>query len=161
MLLGIISDTHDHIPNTRKAAELFKVQGIKHLIHAGDLCSPFIIPEFADFQLYTVFGNNDGDHYRILQKSADINARHEGEFARLSFDGKRIGVYHGTQPDITEALVHCKLYDVVISGHTHTAFSTREQNTLWVNPGSAHGFDDAPTAAIYDTNENEARIVQL
>lgn len=62
-------------------------------------------------------------------------------------------MYHGTQPDITEALVHCKLYDVVISGHTHTAFSSREQNTLWVNPGSAHGFDDAPTAAIYDTNE--------
>lgn len=161
MLLGIISDTHDHIPNTRKATELFKVQGIRHVIHAGDLCSPFIVPEFADFQLYTVFGNNDGDHYRILQKAADINAEHKGEFARLSFDGKRIAVYHGTQPDITEALLHCQLYDVVISGHTHTAFSKQEQNTLWLNPGSAHGFSDAPTAAVYDTTAHQARIVQL
>ena len=161
MLLGILSDTHDHIPNARKATEFFRVQGISTLIHAGDLCSPFMVPEFKGFTLHAVFGNNDGDHFRILQKAADIDAAHHGEFARLSFGGRRIGVYHGTQPDITEALVRCGLYDVILSGHTHTAFSKTEDKTLWLNPGSAHGFGNAPTAAVYDTEAHEARIIEL
>lgn len=161
MLLGILSDTHDHIPHTRKATALFRMQGISTVIHAGDLCSPFMVPEFEGFTLHTVFGNNDGDHYRILQKAADIQAEHHGEFARLSFGGRRIGVYHGTQPDITEALVKCRLYDVIISGHTHTAFAKTEADTLWINPGSIHGFGQHPTAVIYDTEAHEARIVEL
>lgn len=161
MLLGVLSDTHDHIPHTRKAVELFRVQGIDTVIHAGDLCSPFIVPEFEGFRLHTIFGNNDGDAYRILQKTAAIHAEHHGEFARLGLGGQRIGVYHGTQPDITEALLRCGLYDVIISGHTHTAFSKREGDTLWLNPGSAHGFGQAPTAAVYDTQSHKARIIEL
>ncbi|MFW6348191.1 MAG: metallophosphoesterase [Cyclonatronaceae bacterium] len=157
----MLSDTHDHIPNTRKAIDFFRVQGVSTLIHAGDLCSPFMVPEFEGFKLHTVFGNNDGDHFRILQKAADIGAAHHGEFARLSFGGRRMGVYHGTQPDITEALVRCGLYDVIISGHTHEAFSKSEGPTLWLNPGSVHGFGKTSTAAVYDTETGKARITEL
>lgn len=161
MLLGILSDTHDHISHTRKAVDAFRVQGIKRLLHAGDLCSPFMVPELKGFTLHLVFGNNDGDHYRILQKSADIEATHHGEFARLSIDGRRIGVYHGTQPDITEALVRCGLYDVIVSGHTHAASCEMQGKTLWLNPGSVHGFGEKPSAAVYDTQEHQARIIEL
>lgn len=161
MKIGIISDTHDHIPNAEKAAGLFRVQGIRTILHAGDLCSPFMILPFKGFDLHCVFGNNDGDHLRILKKLAEINGNHHGEFAGLTMGGKRIAIYHGTQPDITSALIKCGSWDLVIAGHTHGSEIRMEGSTTFVNPGSAHGFGKHPTVAIYDTRSNDIQIVEL
>jgi uncharacterized protein len=46
MLIGICSDTHDHIENIRKAVRFFKEKGVDKVIHSGDYCSPFTIPLF-------------------------------------------------------------------------------------------------------------------
>jgi putative phosphoesterase len=161
MKIGLISDTHDQVPNIRKTAELFRLQGIKMVLHAGDFCSPFTVPPFSGFELHAVFGNNDGDHYRILQKMEEAGGRHHGEFADLTIGGRRIALYHGTQPGITDALVKCGTYDLVISGHTHNAEIRQEGGTLFVNPGSAHGFEGRATVAVYDTDKGEAVLAEL
>ena len=161
MKIGLISDTHDHVTNIRKAMSLFRLQGITTLLHAGDFCSPFTVPEFEGFELHAVFGNNDGDAYRILMKMEAIGAEHYAEFASLTFEGRRIALYHGTQEAISEALVKCREYDVVVTGHTHAAFTKSEGKTLWINPGSAHGFGERATVALYDTQTHEAVIAEL
>jgi len=161
MKLGIISDTHDYLPNIKKAIDLFRLQGIHTVLHGGDFCSPSAVPLFEGLDLHTVFGNNDGDHYRILQKMEQIKGTHHGEFARLSFDGKRIALYHGTQEDITEALIKCGLYDLVVAGHTHEVHNRWEGQTLFLNPGSTHIGEDKATVAIYDTESGEAVIAEL
>ncbi len=161
MKIGLISDTHDHVPNIKKAADLFRLQGIKVVLHAGDFCSPFTVPPFEGFELHAVFGNNDGDHYRLLGKMKEIGGRHHAEFASFTFDDRRIALYHGTQQEITDALAKCGTYDLVVSGHTHQASQKKEGNTLVVNPGSAHGFDDEATVAVYDTADNSCTIAKL
>ncbi len=161
MKIGIISDTHDHIPNLKKALDLFRLQGVRTILHAGDLCSPFMVPPFEGFGLHAVFGNNDGDHYRILQKMDDVDGTHHGEFCSLVIDGRRIAMYHGTQPEITDALVKCGTYDLVISGHTHEAVTRKEAETQFVNPGSAHGFDGKATVALFDTQTQKIEIMEL
>lgn len=161
MKIGIVSDSHDHIPNIKRAVEHFNKQGISMILHAGDYCSPFTIPFFKGMELTGVFGNNDGDHYRILQKFGEINGDMRGEFADLEFYNRRIALYHGTQQGITDSLVLSETYDLVITGHTHQPHVTIKGNTTWLNPGSLHGFDDFGTAAVYDTLLHKAEIFNI
>ena len=63
MKIGIISDTHDNLPQIRKAVKVFNREKVDLVFHAGDFVSPFTALEFKNLNspLYGVFGNNDGD----------------------------------------------------------------------------------------------------
>jgi uncharacterized protein len=161
MKIGIISDTHDNLEGTRKAADAFRVLGISKIIHAGDFCSSFTVEEFNGFDLHAVFGNNDGDHFHILNKIKEIGGTHHNEFLEFEESGIRIAAYHGTVPAITDALIKCGTYRVVISGHTHEAVVKSHGETLHINPGAAHGFGKQGTAAVLDLKDVSARIIQL
>ena len=86
MLIGVLSDSHDHIPHTKQAVTFFKQQDVDVVLHAGDFCSPFMIPLFEGLSLQGVFGNNDGDKYLLMQKFAKINGKLYGSFAELKFN---------------------------------------------------------------------------
>lgn len=161
MRIGLISDTHDHIVHTRVAMAMFRGLGVESLLHAGDYCAPFMVPLMEGFQVHGVFGNNDGDHYRIQQRFAEIGGHLHAEFMDREFGGKRIAMYHGTQAGITEALIACGFYDLVVTGHTHTAENRLIGNTLHINPGSANGLGGTPTIAMYDTESGVGEIIGL
>ena len=161
MLIGLISDTHDHIPHTEKAVELFKERNVDLVIHSGDFCSPFMIPLFKGLPLKAVFGNNDGDKYLLMNKCDEIGADLEGDFFELKADNRLIAVYHGTYDGITEALHQCGKYDAVISGHTHETVQKKAGDTLVINPGTANGFDGKPTMAFLDTSNMNVEFVEL
>lgn len=161
MLIGLISDTHDHVPHIKKAVGIFKNRGVDLVIHAGDFCSPFTIPLFEGLPLKAIFGNNDGDKYLLMNKCEAIGVDLEGEFFELDAAGHQIAVYHGTYAGITEALQNCGKYDAVISGHTHEAVQEKVGNTLAINPGTAHGFDGKATIAFLNTNSMEVEFVKL
>ncbi|MDZ7721153.1 MAG: metallophosphoesterase [Balneolaceae bacterium] len=161
MKIGICSDSHDHIEHVKKAVSFFKENRIKRVIHAGDYCSPFIIPLFEELDLHGVFGNNDGDKYLLMKKFDMINGTLYGDFSRIEEDGITFGVYHGTYPEITESLELCGKYDVVISGHTHEPKVDTIGDTLSINPGSVNGFDADPMVATFDTETRKVRFKEL
>jgi len=161
MLLGLISDSHDHVPHIEQAVNIFKQRKVEVVLHAGDFCSPFTVPPFEGLSLKGVFGNNDGDHYLLLQKFDAIKADHLGTFGALEIDGRRIALYHGTDAPVTAALEQCGNYDVVISGHTHERKVEMIGSTLAINPGMAHGFGDEATVALLDTEELDVEFVSL
>ena len=70
MKIAIISDTHDNLPNIRKAVEIINDKDIDLVIHAGDYVSPFTAKEFKKLncEMIGVFGNNDGDKAMLLRK---------------------------------------------------------------------------------------------
>jgi uncharacterized protein len=82
MRIGLISDTHDHIPHTQVAMAIFRGLGVEVVLHAGDHCAPFMVPLLSGFEVHGIFGNNDGDHFRIQQRFTEI-----GERAGESADG--------------------------------------------------------------------------
>jgi hypothetical protein len=43
MLIDVMSDTHDNIMQTKKAVEKFNRKKVEHVLHAGDIISPFMI----------------------------------------------------------------------------------------------------------------------
>lgn len=161
MLIGICSDSHDHIDHTRKAVHFFKEKKVDRVIHAGDYCSPFIVPIFEGLNLHGIFGNNDGDKYLLMKKFDAIGATLHGDFLSFENDGVKVAAYHGTHADITRSLELSGEYDLVISGHTHEPRLDTVENTLSVNPGSVNGFDGDPMAAIFDTLTRKVQFKEL
>jgi uncharacterized protein len=161
MLIGICSDSHDHVENIQKAVAFFKEQEVVKVIHAGDYCSPFTIPLFSGLPLHGIFGNNDGDKYLLMKKFDAIGATLHGDFYAFELDGLTFAVYHGTYPEIRESLELSGKYDVVISGHTHEPSLDTIGNTLSINPGSVNGFDGDAMAALFDTTTRKVRFKEL
>lgn len=161
MEIAVLSDTHDHIEQVKQALSICKDRGIEEIIHLGDFCSPFMVPLFEGFKLNAIFGNNDGDHYNILSKLDDIGGTHHGELYDLEIDKKRIACYHGTSPVITEALVRSRMFDAVLSGHTHTRLMERTNNTCHINPGSVKGFDETPSFGILNTDTIDFEFIEI
>lgn len=161
MLIGLISDTHDHVPHIKQAVNLFKERNAELVLHSGDYCSPFTIPHFEGLNLKGIFGNNDGDKYLLMSKFREIGASLEGTFMEVEADGMKIAVYHGTDQPITNALHQSGIYDVVVTGHTHETVIEEIGNTLAINPGTANGFGEAATIAFLDTNTRNVEFADL
>jgi len=159
MALGIISDTHDDMEQIRKAVEIFNARGVSHVLHAGDLVSPFTFDFLAGLQCpFTgIFGNNDGDRLLLSKRSGgNIHAQP----LALELEGVKIALVH--EPLAVEALARCGLYDLVIYGHTHAPDVRRAESALVINPGKAARLHKGrSTLAVLDTKKMEAEIIEL
>ena len=163
MRIGILSDTHDHLPNIAKAVEAFLSHGVEALIHAGDFCSPFTVPVFkplADrgLRMYAVFGNNDGDRPLLVQRGGDFCSFADGSRV-VTLDGRTFAVMH--YPDLADDLYRSQAYDVVIYGHNHKLRVEGEGRKL-LNPGTCAGYlAEAATVAVLDTKGMGVEIIRF
>ena len=159
MLIGIFSDTHDDMAAIEKAIDFFNAKNVSHVIHAGDLVSPFTFEKFGELRcgLNGIFGNNDGDRLLLKEKSGGSLSTQP---LFMTLNGKKIVVVH--EPDLVNALAESGHFDLVIYGHTHKAEVRKVKNTLVLNPGKvARLHKGESTLAILDTESMEARIVPL
>lgn len=159
MLIGIISDTHDNMPQIRKAVDLFNERKIEHLIHAGDFTSPFTFRLLNDLKAgFTgVFGNNDGDKLLLqgMSKGRIHNQPHIFELAN-----RKIVVIH--EHHIADALGDSGHFDLVIYGHTHKPEVRRSEKALVVNAGEAGSWlYGKSTVATVDLRDMSAEIIAL
>jgi len=163
MKIGLMSDTHDRLDAVEKAIDFFNREGVKHVLHAGDLVSPFVAPKFAGLKakLYYVWGNNEGDREFIRVKFGEFGVNPLGNFAALELGGRKIALLHGTHEEIVDSLVKSGSFDVVVRGHTHQA-GIREEGTLLVNPGEVCGYlSGRQTVVMLDLAKLQAEIVEF
>ena len=156
MKIAIISDIHDHRKNLQNA--LAQIQDADKLICCGDLCSPFIIKDLGNGfskPIHIVFGNNDGDHYRITTVAADYEHVHlHGEVMDRVIDQKRFAVSHFD--NIGRMLATSNAFDVVCFGHNHQYEISYDGDTLIINPGEIMGeLTGHATFVVYDTETGE------
>jgi putative phosphoesterase len=161
MLVGLFSDTHDHVPRMKQAVDKFKEAKVELVLHCGDFCSPFMIPELEGLEGYAVLGNNDGDLHLLQQKCRAIGFELMGGFGELELDDNKVALYHGTYSGITQSLIASGRYDIVISGHTHEYICERNDGTLVLNPGTTHGFGKSGTAMIINTENLNVKQLHL
>mgnify|MGYP001120133295 CR=1 FL=1 len=174
MKIGIISDIHDDIPNLLKSFEILKKQKVSRVFFCGDLVSCFTIDYFRNLKIpvKAVYGNNEGDKDGIIERIKRNKVDFEYAPKRklmwdVELEGQRLAVFHGHQPEITHSLVHSRLFDYVITGHTHRSHVKKVKKTLWINPGSVcgvAGLDIAPikpSLAILDLSERKAVIIKI
>jgi putative phosphoesterase len=165
MLVGVMSDTHDEITQTKKAVARFNHEGVELVLHAGDLVSPFMLDPLKELAapLTGVFGNNDGDRALISKKTGTIpNMTIGGTFARLEAGGMRIALLHGNDRELLETLTGCSSLDLLVYGHTHRPEVRRQGSLLIVNPGEVYGhLTGKSTVALVDTGKRSAEIVEI
>lgn len=170
MQIAIVSDIHDQIWNL--AAALKKIETADLLICCGDLCSPFILHQlgrgFAR-PIHVVFGNNDGDLFRITAVSRDYpHVSIHGHVFDAEIAGRRVAANH--YPDIALPMAESGRYALVCYGHNHRHSIQPKGAALAVNPGTLLGaafqpdgrpVDVAPTCAIYDATTHAATIITV
>ena len=133
---------------------------IDYTIHCGDFCAPFIIKELStlEHKVFGVFGNVDGDKYRILQNKPD-NLQLYPEFAELEIDKIKIAVVH--YPELAKTLAHSGKYKVVFYGHTHIRKIEKIGSTLLVNPGEIMNLNSNPSFIIYNSENNKIKTIEI
>lgn len=152
MEIAVLSDSHDHIALLRTALQ--RVRHAEALICCGDLCSGFIVRELGSGfpgPIHIVFGNNDGDRFRMGQIARDFpQISFYGDMAELEIADHRIAVVH--YPNMAEPIGLSGRYDLVCYGHNHQYGVTQYAHTTLLNPGEVMGeLTGNATCAIYDT----------
>lgn len=165
MRIGILGDTHDHIPNLTSAVALLNREAGGLFLHTGDFISPFVIPVLAGLggEVRGVYGNNDGDHLFLQERCREAGTiRIEGYFCEVQVGSLRIALLHGHEKSLLADLVESGIFDLVVHGHTHRAAVERVKQTVVINPGEVCGYlTGKPTCAVYDTDEGEGRILPI
>ncbi|MFW5911853.1 MAG: metallophosphoesterase [Candidatus Hadarchaeota archaeon] len=162
MKIGVIADTHDNQESVAAAVEFFNSEGAEHVLHAGDLVSPFTASKFEDLKakLHYVWGNNEGAREHVRRNLERIGTEVYGNFASLKLDGCKIAMLHGEHEEVVEALAESDRYDVVVRGHTHDPGVDKKK--MVINPGPASGYlQDNRTVALLDTEDLEAEIMEI
>ncbi len=176
MNIAILSDIHDNIWKLKSI--LPHLRDCETMFCCGDLCSPFIIDLLVDgFKggIHIVFGNNDGDLFRITEKAG----KHHGNFflygnsfsARgkegndLLFDGRKCFINH--YQEVAVPVARSQEYDLVCYGHNHKIHQEYIGKTLLLNPGAVMGYQPQGHTTIpstfmkYDTETHKAIAFQL
>ena len=73
-MIGIISDTHDNVPNILNALEVFKKKKVSFVLHLGDIIAPATVKYFSGLNIKFIKGNCDGDVENIKRKCEEIGA---------------------------------------------------------------------------------------
>lgn len=164
MILGIISDIHDHTAHLRRALELLEAEGCRHLLCLGDVASVktlrYLTARWVG-SLDLVAGNNDYPRaaFRDCCAPEQPRIRYHGDTAELETDGRRIFMAH--EPERTLNAAEFGGFDAIFFGHTHRAGQMQKGTTLIANPGDIQGRYGCPSFALYDTATHTLRHVRL
>ncbi len=160
MKLGIIADSHDHLPNLRKALEIFKEKECKYILHCGDFISPFVFRVFKEFGIpvYGVFGNNDGELIYLLKMAEGIAQLKKGPI-ELELEGKKIALMH--EPTYISVLRSSSQFDLIAYGHTHQP-QLELTPPLLINPGECCGYLSGRATVVFcDLEQMSAELIEL
>jgi len=160
MKIGILSDTHDHLPNMRKALEIFKQEGCQKILHAGDIVSPFAVLLIREYKMpfTAVFGNNDGEWIALLKTAEGAGEIKKGPI-ELEWEGRKIALMH--EPVYIEALKKSEYFDLIVYGHSHIP-ELQTTRPLVINPGECSGYlSGKPTTALCDLQNLSAKLITL
>ena len=131
-LVGIISDTHGHLPP--EVAEAFA--GVDLIIHAGDIGNNEVLEALrAIAPVHAVRGNMDGGWAHDLPATEVVEV---GEVL--------IYVLHDAY--LLNLDPAAAGFVAVINGHTHRAAVEKRKGVLFLNPGSASPHSSSGTVAL-------------
>lgn len=136
MLLGIISDTHNHLDRTRRAMDLLVAANVEAVIHCGDFTRPEIVAICASRPLTVVLGNND-PAAELEAAARDARATFLGWGGEVTLGGRRIAVTHGHRGGEVRRLLALEP-DYLLSGHSHVSGEQRVGLVHCLNPGALY-----------------------
>jgi len=163
MKIAVMSDSHDNCTALASALAIAAKRGARHIIHLGDLISPFTARVFAAHYggpLTILFGNNDGDRVALVEKFTPLGAQFHHPPATLTIDGLTIAAMH--EPLFPESLAATGRFQVIMWGHTHQLEIKTCEGVLAFNPGEIHGFlSGRKTFVLLETETLETEVIEI
>lgn len=164
MRIGVLSDTHNNIGNLLKALRFFEEEGIKNLIHCGDMVNVFTAKQMTGFDVIYVNGNMDDSAAAVNDTLWLLNPNNEtpGDFYTGKIGGVNIAVTHGHISGKLDQLIRARRYHYVFHGHTHRRKDEMNGKTRVINPGALGGAHYEPrTVCIVDLEDQEVQPVTI
>lgn len=162
MRIGILSDTHDHIENTRRALELLRRERVERLFHCGDVTSPEVVSLFEGWDVLFVRGNLD--RLDTLEPAVVALGRQPFLSDELSTTvaGRRILILHGDDTERLQQAIASGEFDYIFHGHTHRRRDERIHRTRVINPGALGGVrHQSRSFCILDLETDELRFIEV
>lgn len=161
MLVGIFSDTHDHLDNIRRLVRLFNEAGCELVLFSGDLVSTFAVPPLRQLNcpIWGCYGDNEGNKPGLQAGFKIIGQLQEAPAGYVLPDGTRVVIAHMAR----QLQGYSEPFDAAIVGHTHKPSVKRDDaGRLWINAGEASGWTYGnPTVALWETQTGEVSIVPI
>ncbi|MBX7075140.1 MAG: metallophosphatase family protein [Pirellulales bacterium] len=150
MLLGVVSDSHGHVGNTRQAVRMLQSLDVAAVIHCGDIGTPEIVELFAPWPTRFVFGNCDDARAELAAAIERAGQTCAGVFDAFELGQRRIAFTHSDDRRLWLDAVRSGAHELVCYGHTHAAEWHDEGPTRVLNPG-----------ALYRANPRSLAVVDL
>jgi len=138
MKIGVVSDTHNNLPNVKRIVELFNAAQVERVIHTGDITQAKTLDMFAQLTmpLYGVFGNNDQERDSLDEAIARHGFTFQDPPLVLELQSRSIMVVH----DPLELERHLnESHDLALHGHTHLYRFEKRADLVIFNPGECAG----------------------
>ena len=164
MIIAIISDIHDNIPNLTKVLNYCRENKIEKIICCGDLASletlDFLNNNFEG-EIFFVFGNMDDDYFRNypFKNNQYKKIKIFKDFGEAEIEKQKIAFVH--KPEPAEKLCETGKYNFVFHGHTHKPWQKKINNCMLLNPGNVANQIYPPTFAVWNTNDNSFQLIRI
>jgi uncharacterized protein len=129
--IGILSDTHGHVP--QQLYDFFK--NCDEIWHAGDIGNAGTVKTFMNFKpLRAVRGNIDGQDIRMEFPEAAVFTVEKIKVAMI-----HIGGYPGRYSPMAKELIRKEKPNLFVTGHSHIlkVMYDKKNGMLLINPGAA------------------------
>jgi uncharacterized protein len=160
MRIGVVSDTHNRLPNVRRIVELLNAARVERVIHTGDITQARTLHALGDLDapLVGVFGNNDEREPLLDAASTHDFELHDGPLD-LTLAERRIVVVHDPRE---LAAARGPEHDVALHGHDHRLTIDRTGGRLLFNPGECAGHLEGYNAVgVVDLATLEVEILRF
>ena len=129
MKIGVISDTHIHLPEELHPEIIRAFSAVDLIVHAGDIVGSAVLDGLRKLgEVKAVRGNMDSAKLRGILPEKEV----------LDIEGRRVGIIHGWgAPWGIEKRVRSQFggVDVIIYGHSHQAKAREIGGVFFFNPG--------------------------
>jgi putative phosphoesterase len=161
MKLAVIADSHDNTDSLIKAVQIANIEKCDHLLHLGDIVSPFAVFKLQGFngKITAVFGNNDGEVLGLQKSFNKIGGEIYKPPLKLMLEDKKILLMH--EPFLLDELAGLGSIDYIFYGHLHKVDFRQVGTTFILNPGEAGGWVEVPSFYMVDTTANGFKKIDL
>jgi hypothetical protein len=173
MLIAIMSDIHDNIPNLKKVLDYCASNKVEKIICLGDLASletlEYLNENFGG-EIFFTFGNMDNDYLQnyYFKNNEFKKTKIFKKEGKLEINGRKIGFAHF--PRIAKGMCRTGKFDKVFYGHTHKpwvssaseeASADQGKECLILNPGNVAGQFFPATFAVWNTENDKFELVRI
>lgn len=163
MRIVVLSDSHDNLPNFKKAVSWAEEKETDLLLHCGDVTRVSTWEQAAgDFpgSFRLALGNADrGFSWKGKRKEKKFEDKVFLRSGEVETEGGKIAFTHF--PEEAESLAEKGNYGIVFYGHTHKPWIREKGGTKLVNPGNIGGVGYPSTFCFLDSESLKMELKVL